>query len=280
MMLDNNYKLIVLDINLPGDSGFDLCRELRKSCTVPIIFVCSRTSETDRITGLDLGADDYLPKPYSLQELLSRIKANLRRTYGFSDIKNIYTFGDLIIDMASRRVTLKELEIPLALREFDLLKYMIEHKDIALSKEKDNSIERRERYVSVIIRKCDEVSKLTNDLFLHSLTDLNKLKMHIEECNSKALIMKILSGIQVDNDRLSISVDISASIIKVDIRRLEQVYENVKYAGNSRIEILHESDEEYIIAIIRDYGKGIDDEDLPFVFNKFYRGKNTEDKPG
>ena len=136
MMLDNSYKLIVLDINLPGDSGFDFCRELRKSCTVPIIFVSSRTSETDRITGLDLGADDYLPKPYSLQELLSRIKANLRRTYGFLEGQSNYIFGDLTVDIASRKVTLKELEIPLALREFDLLKYMIEHKDTALSKER------------------------------------------------------------------------------------------------------------------------------------------------
>jgi len=136
MMLDNNYKLIVLDINLPGDSGFDFCRELRKSCTVPIIFVSSRTSETDRITGLDLGADDYLPKPYSLQELLSRIKANLRRTYGFLEGQSNYIFGDLMVDVASRRVTVKELEIPLALREFDLLKYMIENKDTALSKDK------------------------------------------------------------------------------------------------------------------------------------------------
>lgn len=136
MMLDNNYKLIVLDINLPGDSGFDFCRELRKTGTIPIIFVSSRTSETDRITGLDLGADDYLAKPYSLQELLSRIKANLRRTYGFSEIQNIYTFGDLSVDAVSRKVTVRGLEIPLSLKEFDLLNYMIEHKDTALSKEK------------------------------------------------------------------------------------------------------------------------------------------------
>jgi len=155
----------------------------------------------------------------------------------------------------------------------------------ALQAGMDNNIERRERYVSVIIRKCDEVSKLTNDLFLHSLTDLNKLKMHIEECNSKQLIKMILSGIQVDNDRLHISLDIPDAIIKVDIRRLEQVYENlienaIKYADNSRIEISHESNEEYIITIIRDYGKGIDDADMPFIYDKFYRGKNTQDKPG
>lgn len=136
LMQENNYKLIILDINLPGDSGFDFCRELRKICTIPIIFVSSRTSETDRITGLDLGADDYLPKPYSLQELLSRIKANLRRTYGFSDVESISTFGELMIDVTARKVTLRGLEIALSLKEFDLLNYMIEHKDMALSKEK------------------------------------------------------------------------------------------------------------------------------------------------
>lgn len=155
----------------------------------------------------------------------------------------------------------------------------------ALQAGMDNNIERRERYISVIISKCDEVSKLTNDLFLHSLADLDKLIMHIEERNSKDLIKKILTGLQVDNDRLVISPDIPDTLIKVDIRRLEQVYENlignaIKYADNSRIDITHESDEEYIIAIIRDYGNGIDDEDMPFIFDKFYRGKNANEKPG
>ncbi len=134
-MLDNSYKLIVLDINLPGDSGFDFCRELRKTCTIPIIFVSARTSETDRITGLDLGADDYLTKPYSLQELLSRIRANLRRTYGFMDATGIYEFDDMTIDATSRKVCLKGKEVALSLKEFDLLKYMTDHKDSVLSKE-------------------------------------------------------------------------------------------------------------------------------------------------
>lgn len=155
----------------------------------------------------------------------------------------------------------------------------------ALQAGMDNNIERRERYISVIISKCDEVSKLTNDLFLHSLADLDKLIMHIEACNSKELIHKIITGLQVDNDRLVISQYIPDIQINVDIRRLEQVYENlignaIKYADNSRIDITHEQDATYIIATIRDYGKAIDDEDMPFIFDKFYRGKNANDKPG
>ena len=155
----------------------------------------------------------------------------------------------------------------------------------ALQAGMDNNIERRERYVSVIIRKCDEVSKLTNDLFLHSLADMDKLEMHLEDFSSKKLITKILSGIQVDNDRVNISLNIPEIIINADERRLEQVYENIignaiKYAPDSKIDITHENDGQYLIAIIRDYGIGIEDEDLPFIFDKFYRGKNANEKPG
>jgi len=75
------YKLIILDINLPDGTGFELCENLRKSTDIPIIFISARTSDTDKITGLDIGGDDYVPKPYSLGELLSRVKAHLRRSY-------------------------------------------------------------------------------------------------------------------------------------------------------------------------------------------------------
>ena len=69
------YHLILLDINLPNETGFDICKELRRVSTVPVIFASARTSETDRITGFDIGGDDYLPKPYSMKELLSRVNA-------------------------------------------------------------------------------------------------------------------------------------------------------------------------------------------------------------
>lgn len=84
LLADNTYHLILLDINLPDTTGFELCKELRQVSTVPVIFASARTSETDRITGFDIGGDDYLPKPYSMKELLSRVNALIRRTYGFS----------------------------------------------------------------------------------------------------------------------------------------------------------------------------------------------------
>ena len=136
VVLDQNQvKLIILDINLPDGVGFEFCKELRVHSTVPIIFISARTSETDRIKGLDIGGDDYLPKPYSLQELLSRINATMRRTYGFDTGAKKITFGEVIVDEATRTVTRGGIVVPLALKEYDLLRYLIDHKNIILKKE-------------------------------------------------------------------------------------------------------------------------------------------------
>ena len=89
-MAVDSYHLILLDINLPESSGFEVCQELRKISTMPIIFASARTSEDDKVTGLDMGADDYLAKPYSLKELLSRVNSLLRRTYGFQEEGGTY----------------------------------------------------------------------------------------------------------------------------------------------------------------------------------------------
>lgn len=128
-------KLIILDINLPDGGGFEFCKELRTHSTVPIIFISARTSETDRIKGLDIGGDDYLPKPYSLQELLSRINATMRRTYGFTLGMKKITLGKVIVDEITRTVTRDGEVVTLALKEYDLLRYLIEHKNMVLKKE-------------------------------------------------------------------------------------------------------------------------------------------------
>ncbi len=132
----HKYHLILLDINLPDITGFELCRELRKISDIPIIFASARTSECDRITGFDIGGDDYLPKPYSMKELLSRINALIRRTYNFSEKEKIVSFGNISVNITSRTVIKNNKTISLSLKEFDLLSYLCEHKNIALPKEK------------------------------------------------------------------------------------------------------------------------------------------------
>lgn len=137
-MAADSYHLILLDINLPESSGFEVCKELRRISTIPIIFASARTSEDDKVTGLDMGADDYLAKPYSLKELLSRINSLIRRTYGFKEEGTTYYLGEnkeINIFTVSRSVTRKGKEISLSLKEFDLLLCLASHMNESVSKE-------------------------------------------------------------------------------------------------------------------------------------------------
>lgn len=136
MLSENKYHLVLLDINLSETTGFEICKELRKVSSVPVIFASARTSETDRITGFDIGGDDYLPKPYSMQELLSRVNALIRRAYGFTEEEKVVKFGGVSVNITSRTVTKNEQVIPLSLREFDLLSFLCEHKNTAIAKDK------------------------------------------------------------------------------------------------------------------------------------------------
>lgn len=136
LLSTNTYHIILLDINLPDSDGFEICKELRQTSTVPVIFASARTSETDRITGFDIGGDDYLPKPYSMKELLSRVNALIRRTYGFTDQEKIVAFGNVTVNITARTVVKNGKPVSLSLREFDLLAYLCEHKNTAIEKEK------------------------------------------------------------------------------------------------------------------------------------------------
>ena len=136
LLSKNTFHLILLDINLPDSDGFALCKELRRVSTVPVIFASARTAENDRISGYEIGGDDYLPKPYSMKGLLVHVQALLRRTYGFSEEEKIVSFGNIQVNITSRSVTKNGAPVNLSLREFDLLAYLCEHKNQAMPKEK------------------------------------------------------------------------------------------------------------------------------------------------
>ncbi|MCM1040058.1 MAG: response regulator transcription factor [Ruminococcus sp.] len=129
------FKLLLVDINLPDGNGFELCKELRRISKVPVIFASARTNEDDKIRGFEMGGDDYLAKPYSLRELLARVNALLRRTYGQQDEAPVYEFGNIKVDTGTRTVWRDGEEIRLALREFDLLAYLCAHPHQVLKKE-------------------------------------------------------------------------------------------------------------------------------------------------
>lgn len=130
------FELIILDINLPDGTGFEFTKDLRKYSNVPIIFASARTSVDDRIVSLDIGGDDYLSKPYSLKELLSHVNALMRRTYGTTNADKTTRFGDIVVNSTSRTVIKNDKTVNLSLREFDLLNYLVNHPNVAITKEK------------------------------------------------------------------------------------------------------------------------------------------------
>lgn len=139
LLKTNTYKLIVLDINLPDLIGFDLCRIIRKTSKVPIIFLSARISDTDKVTGLDLGADDYISKPYSLSELLSRINAQLRRTYEYAkeekEMSDLFLFDNMEVDFTARTVKIEDALVYFPAKEFDLLAYLIQNRNKTIPKD-------------------------------------------------------------------------------------------------------------------------------------------------
>jgi DNA-binding response OmpR family regulator len=130
--LTKSWDLIILDIQLPGPSGLEICRCVRREqAYIPVLLLTSRSSELDRVLGLDLGADDYITKPFSVMELIARIRAVFRREAAMQTVtasKNrIIKAGSLTIDEDHRSVFLGEEEIGLTAREFDLLKHFASH---------------------------------------------------------------------------------------------------------------------------------------------------------
>ncbi len=131
------YDLIVLEVLLPGLDGFSLCRRLRQRSTVPLIFVSARDDVSDRIAGLNLGADDYIGKPFSLGELIARVEAVLRRHRLVlpGPVREVLTVGDLRLDMGSRRVFRGATELALTTKDIELLACLIRSDGQVLSRQ-------------------------------------------------------------------------------------------------------------------------------------------------
>lgn len=130
--------LVILDLNLPDTDGIEVCRSLRASSAVPIIMVTARDEDVDKIVGLEVGADDYLAKPFNVRELVARVKAILRRVNGSLDERRTgsLTHGALTIDHDRHVVTVREEEIKLAPKEFDLLWALLAERGKVMSRER------------------------------------------------------------------------------------------------------------------------------------------------
>lgn len=143
--------------------------------------------------------------------------------------------------------------------------------------------EQRERYLGVIMRKCDEVSRLVNDLVLHSLSELERLEIKEQNVSIRELLLKTMQDLEYPD--VSLLEPVPDAVLVVDEKRLVQALLNLlenakKYAKGSRVEVLARQEGERYEIHVRDYGTGIMPEDMPFVTRKFYRGKNVQDEPG
>lgn len=130
--------LIILDCMLPGIDGFDVCRKIRQKHQMPIIMLTAKSEEIDKVLGLELGADDYITKPFSVREVLARVKASLRRSYiGEADVNDtrVMTFGDIEIDPDCYEVRRNGVNLHLTLREFELVRFLAANAGQVFSRE-------------------------------------------------------------------------------------------------------------------------------------------------
>lgn len=131
--LAHDYGLIVLDVMLPSLNGIEVLRRLRQTKTTPVIILTARDQVMDKVSGLDVGANDYMTKPFAIEELLARIRANLRKTA--ASVGEIMTVGKLCVDCGSVSVSYDAHPIELTKREFDLLTYLIKNRNIVVTRE-------------------------------------------------------------------------------------------------------------------------------------------------
>ena len=123
--LSGIYDVIILDVMLPGMDGYEILQIIRQKHSIPVLMMSARTDDQSKILGLDVGADDYLDKPFSFPVLSSKVKAILRRTYGMAEDKQLLVYKDITVDVASRTVTKAGKEISITGKEYDILCYCV-----------------------------------------------------------------------------------------------------------------------------------------------------------
>ena len=136
VLLQKLPDLIILDINMPGTNGLELCKNIRNHTTCPILFVTARITEQDKINGFQYGGDDYITKPFSMNELTARVAAHLRRDERGKNKPNILTSNELLVNLSERTVFYNGTEIPFSKREFELIEFLITNANQVFDRER------------------------------------------------------------------------------------------------------------------------------------------------
>ena len=176
----NSVKLLLLDIMLPGVDGLTICEKVREHSNIPIIIISALTGEEARIKGIELGADDYIEKPYSVKELFVRVNSQLRRAYELQVELNKISAGKILLDIGARQLYLAGEKVDLAAKEFELLKILVQNKGRVIKKE----------------RLFNQVWGLNSESDYSTLTvHINKLREKIEKKPKKPELIKTVWGI-------------------------------------------------------------------------------------
>jgi two-component system alkaline phosphatase synthesis response regulator PhoP len=178
--VQDSCDLVILDIMLPGKNGFDVCRDIRMAgVTVPVLMLTARGQVIDKVLGLKIGADDYLTKPYDANELLARIEALLRRSKE-PVVRGLQRFGSIHVDLRGTTVSRNGKEVPLSAREFQLLRYFVEHPNTTLSRE-------------VLLR---EVWSYSSDAFTRTVdVHVASLRQKLEEDSKHPALIITVAGL-------------------------------------------------------------------------------------
>ena len=131
---DHRPRLVILDVGLPDIDGLEVCRRIRATSALPVIFLTARADEIDRVLGLELGADDYLTKPFAPAELVARVKAVLRRTDG-PQTAEILQAGSAVVDVGRREIRVDDVPVDFTTKEFDLLRFLADRAGLAMSRQ-------------------------------------------------------------------------------------------------------------------------------------------------
>lgn len=182
--LTGNYRLVVLDVMLPSMNGFDVLRHIRDKSRVPVLLLTARGEDVDRIVGLEIGADDYLPKPFNPRELVARIRAVLRRSGGEDEIDEgvpeIVKVGNVELDPATRNVRCKGIPLELTSVEFNLLEVLLHEAGRVVT---------RERLVDAVLSR--KFSPFDRSIDMH----VSKLRKKLNDCEAGTDLIKTVRGV-------------------------------------------------------------------------------------